>query len=600
MGSPENSEYSIFISYSHRDEAYRLELEHWLAGLVNEKLIQEPWYDRRTQAGEDWEGEIDERLRSAQIVLLLLTQNFVNSRYCVHEELPVIEARHKAGELLVIPIFLEEYEWEGAFFNAIQGSPDFKNPLSKQEEKNDAYRKIVKDIRAILQENPPSAHSRYFTSIPVGIETFVGREKDLAQIHDLLKQRRVVLLHGMGGMGKTVLAKRYLELHGDEWNHCGFLLFKSKLEESLFDEDLLHFTGCDRLQDAREIVDCLYRKLKRLPGKKLLVLDNVENVTGQQLREFLSDFHLLITTRDELRDVAVHEVGTLPHGEAVQLFQKHYEYDIEPNTLDALLKEIETHTLLIEMVARTLREHSLLKPEEMLAILQKKELGKRELLNIEIRKTERPIYEHLAELFQLSQLKTQLDTEEGAITPLRLLQNLSILPSMNLSGEELLSMLAIEEENQPAFEKILNDLAKHGWLIRNRDRTLRCHPIIQHYIHITHKPTYEDCKEMVQYFINESKRFLNTNPLKGTHLLEPGSSILQHLTENHAKLATLANNLSLIYQYLGRLNEALEYAKKSVRILEHNFPGGHKNLDVVRENLQGIEEQIRQSESGRE
>ncbi|MDQ1353039.1 MAG: hypothetical protein QG657_3345, partial [Acidobacteriota bacterium] len=55
---------------------------------------------------------------------------------------------------------------------------------------------------------------------------------------------------------------------------------------------------------------------------------------------------------------------------------------------------------------------------------------------------------------------------------------------------------------------------------------------------------------------------------------------------NHPSLATSYNNLSLIYQNIGQLDLAIEYQLKAVVIMQFNFPNGHPNLDVMKQNLE--------------
>jgi hypothetical protein len=77
---------SLFYSYSHRDEKYRRTLQMHLAVLRRSGLIAE-WHDREICAGSDWRGEIDRNLAEADIVLLLVSPDFLASDYCWGEEM---------------------------------------------------------------------------------------------------------------------------------------------------------------------------------------------------------------------------------------------------------------------------------------------------------------------------------------------------------------------------------------------------------------------------------------------------------------------------------------------------------------------------------
>jgi hypothetical protein len=74
----------IFCSYSRRDEAYLNELRIWLRGPERQGLI-EWWHDREISPGWEWEEAIDKNLRTAEIILLLVTPDFMASDY-VYEQ----------------------------------------------------------------------------------------------------------------------------------------------------------------------------------------------------------------------------------------------------------------------------------------------------------------------------------------------------------------------------------------------------------------------------------------------------------------------------------------------------------------------------------
>ena len=90
----------VFISYSHKDEALKEELEDHLSLLQRGKLIS-VWHDRKIGAGREWADQIDERLESAQIILLLISAKFLASDYCHDIEMRRAMERHEAGEARV-------------------------------------------------------------------------------------------------------------------------------------------------------------------------------------------------------------------------------------------------------------------------------------------------------------------------------------------------------------------------------------------------------------------------------------------------------------------------------------------------------------------
>jgi hypothetical protein len=100
--SPPTDPLEVFFSYSHQDERFRDELGKHLIMLKRDGIIS-AWHDRKIGAGTEWEGQIDEHLNTARVVLVLVSVDFLNSRYCYDKELKRALARHDAREARVIP-----------------------------------------------------------------------------------------------------------------------------------------------------------------------------------------------------------------------------------------------------------------------------------------------------------------------------------------------------------------------------------------------------------------------------------------------------------------------------------------------------------------
>jgi hypothetical protein len=142
---------TAFISYAHRDEAYRNELEIHLAMLKREGLIS-VWHDRRIVAGSPIEPTIDEQLSNAALVLLLVSPYFLASDYCYDREMTQAVEKHQLGKARVVPIILNPCEWQRAPFGRLRASPPDGRPVTKFPNVHDAYQAIVVDIRAAIDE----------------------------------------------------------------------------------------------------------------------------------------------------------------------------------------------------------------------------------------------------------------------------------------------------------------------------------------------------------------------------------------------------------------------------------------------------------------
>jgi hypothetical protein len=141
----------VFISYSHRDEKLRETLGFHLASLQRQGVIKS-WHDRKISAGTEWKQAIDENLNSVEIILLLISENFIASDYCYDLEMERAIARHDAGEARVIPIILKPVDWSGAPFGKLQALPKNAKPVTTWSNRGEAFLNIAEGIRQAAME----------------------------------------------------------------------------------------------------------------------------------------------------------------------------------------------------------------------------------------------------------------------------------------------------------------------------------------------------------------------------------------------------------------------------------------------------------------
>ncbi len=163
MHSDREQALDVFFSYSHRDEELRDALEIHLALLKREGEIR-TWHDRRIGAGSEWLGEIDTRLESADLVLLLISPDFIASDYCFDLEMTRALERHEAGEARVISVILRPADWQAARFARLQALPTGGKAITTWPDRDSAFVDVVHGIRAAIRElrrrrQPPAAPS---------------------------------------------------------------------------------------------------------------------------------------------------------------------------------------------------------------------------------------------------------------------------------------------------------------------------------------------------------------------------------------------------------------------------------------------------------
>jgi hypothetical protein len=141
----------IFFSYSHRDEKMRSRLEAHLSSLKRERLIS-GWHDRKIKPGTEWKGQIDDHLNSCQIILLLISADFLASDYCYDVEMDRALARHDAGGARVIPIILRPCDWPWSRFGKLQALPRDGKPVSDWSTHDQAFNEVARGIRRVVED----------------------------------------------------------------------------------------------------------------------------------------------------------------------------------------------------------------------------------------------------------------------------------------------------------------------------------------------------------------------------------------------------------------------------------------------------------------
>lgn len=141
---------TLFYSYSHKDEDLRLKLETHLAALRRGGLIAE-WHDRKLEPGDAWKDEIDRHLTSADIVLLLVSSDFIASDYCWGEEMTKALARHARGEARVIPIILRHCRWQRTPLARLQAIPKEARPIRSWPDEDEAFNDVVASIERAVE-----------------------------------------------------------------------------------------------------------------------------------------------------------------------------------------------------------------------------------------------------------------------------------------------------------------------------------------------------------------------------------------------------------------------------------------------------------------
>jgi tetratricopeptide (TPR) repeat protein len=322
----------LFYSYSHKDEKLRDRLEVHLSALKREGLIS-GWHDRKIGAGTEWKDAIDDNLKAASIILLLVSADFLASDYCYDVELKYAMDRHQKSQARVIPVILQPCDWNTSIFAKLQALPTNGKAVTKWQNRNDAFVNIASGIRNILKEvgsggspatagiavaNPPAlavspSTLQQITSaipalnalhqLPTPPADFTGRTAELQELLAAVKTGGVTIsgLQGLGGVGKTALALKLAEQLKPDYPDAQFYLDLKGVTQPLTPRDAMAYIvrawhPTAQLPEKEEEVAALYRSV--LDGKRvLLLMDNARD--AQQVAPLIppAGCLLLVTSR---------------------------------------------------------------------------------------------------------------------------------------------------------------------------------------------------------------------------------------------------------------------------------------------------------------
>ncbi|HEY8612459.1 MAG TPA: toll/interleukin-1 receptor domain-containing protein [Roseomonas sp.] len=140
----------VFISYSHQDEAVTSELIKHLSPLKRLNIIAD-WHDRKIEPGDKWEKAISENLKKADIVVLIVSIDFINSRYCYDIEMETALDRVAAGEAVMIPVIARNCLWKNAKFSHLQALPTDGKAIATWNDQDEALTKVVEGIQTVAE-----------------------------------------------------------------------------------------------------------------------------------------------------------------------------------------------------------------------------------------------------------------------------------------------------------------------------------------------------------------------------------------------------------------------------------------------------------------
>ncbi|MEE1066195.1 MAG: NB-ARC domain-containing protein, partial [Acutalibacteraceae bacterium] len=315
------------------------------------------------------------------------------------------------------------------------------------------------------------------SNLPEPQSFFVGREKEIEEIHNRLENNRTLFVSGVGGIGKSELVKQYAKKYKNEYDAVIFAPYVSDMNMLIADDTAVPVYNLFKYpaEQPEEYMQRKWRKLKELCDEgTLIIVDNLDRDDDPDLNKLLElGCKLIITTRVDFSDYSYEQldVRTLKSREEINaIFNEYYKKPLD-ETAKGFVREIidivDGHTMTIELLAKQMMAGRIT-PEKMLSKLRDGGIGdsgKEKVLTGKdgVRSAMRA-YEHIRALFDVS------DLSEDEIY---ILANLSLIPHTGVPTELFHDWCELD-----GYDGI-NELVHTGWIRCDKEKDfISLHPVI--------------------------------------------------------------------------------------------------------------------------
>lgn len=441
--------------------------------------------------------------------------------------------------------------------------------VSQNEKEINELKLCVKSLQQkILQEK--TLFPKYITNPPYAlVQHFIGRKKNVEEVFEALINDHAVLMYGIGGIGKTEIAKQVVNLVLNE--PCD----KHDIEQiAWIDYDNKDIQTCiarcilatSHIADKNDAWMHALRIILDAGKRLLLVIDNIERLDDENLLRLTQlPCKILLTSRvRELANFSILEVEHLSKADCIILFQKYYTRQPDARrTIEEIVDLADYHTVTVELLAKiaNLEECSLIKFLERLKLLGFKLSDEEVTATHEKLHREEKIIQQLAKLFSIVHLTKE---EASLIVPV------SVIPSMAFSFTNAKEWFG--QKNHKNLERLVNT----GWLqdvSKDGVKYYMIHSVIASAIRFQYQAVlYEKCRDFMVILTKEmrypddehgaSKKYLiqfcwSINDLLGDHMEEEMD-------------ADFLLYLSRIYCDIANFEQAFQILRRCVRIYERS------------------------------
>lgn len=448
-----------------------------------------------------------------------------------------------------------------------------KNTYNETRNQTNSLNKIEKNTTEILKRindyNFENENIKQVSYKRINVSNkFVGREEIISKIvYDLNFTNNIIMLTGMGGIGKSEICKSvFLHYLNQNTSNCikniAFVEYADDLKSSIFKKLEIEEVIDEKEEDYFERIKFKYLNQSSF----VLFLDGVDNVSKKFIDEVNSfSCKIIFTSRVLIDCFTTYNIQALSFDDCIELYRKHSSNDIEEKDVREIISIVNYHTLAIELLAKT-QKASRKTSNEFLSLL------KVNGFNLKLDDTvcsyginETTIIEHLSKIFDLFILN---ESEIVILYLFALLQE-----NYFINGKILSALFEIPNFN------VLNKLVKYGWLQEDEIEGFSMHAVISEVIR--YRNIKIDINIIIKFVENLAKEvyidsyssYYMKLPIQH-HCISVLNKLCNEEVGNTIEYSNLELNVGTLYAHSGWYNKALLYFNKCMllrkKILEYD------------------------------
>lgn len=414
-------------------------------------------------------------------------------------------------------------------------------------------------------------------NLPPALSSFVGRRGEMADIHRQLQKQGKLFLSGIGGIGKSELAKQYAQQFRQAYDTVVFARCTDTLE-SMFADDgnipIVHvsmYTG-ETLPQYSQRKRTFWKSL--CTERTLLIVDNLNDLEDPLLPELLQmNCRVLITTRADASQLGQSQltVGVLAKpGEIETVFQNACRQELTDEDWSAvreMIRLVDGHTMAVDLLAKQMRAAGLT-PGEMLERLKIRGISGSGHEKIRSGKdgdfSRRDAFDHIRVLFQVADLSSDQQL---------VLMNMSLLPYTGIAKRRMREWCGWEDY------EALNQLVEAGWVKEDPTGMISLHPLVAEVAMEKLKEQAEDCGHFLRSVSNfVSEEFAKSAGIQRQKEAEVLDAIARRVLRSEIETRDAANVLDRVpfaIAGFGYLENCIEYRKRALALYERQ-EGDHR------------------------